>query len=205
MFSNNNKKHFYCKCCTYCTTGSFVTPGSTKIVSCYNWQAGTLILLLWIFMHKFYMKTNKLCMNMHEFVWTHINFTWTRINFAWTGMKVDKTFRVCSRYLGHVTSVWNRHPNFLWQCLKALLFYSKYVKFIDKYHQYIHCSSYLYAPALSLKKSNFCLTIIFVFGGKRVKECNYYRLSSEEKQTPEGLHPYWNFRDELIIESGILM
>ena len=87
-------------------------PRSTKIVSCYNWQAGTLILVLWIFMHKFCMNINKLCMNMHEFAWTHINFTWTRINFAWTRMKVDKNFRVCSRYSGHVTSVWERHPNF---------------------------------------------------------------------------------------------
>ena len=31
---------------------------------------------------------------------------------TWTHMKVDQNLRVCSRYLGHVTSVWNRHPNF---------------------------------------------------------------------------------------------
>ena len=75
---------------------------------------------------KFYMNTNKFCMNTHEFAWKRMNFTWTRINFAWTQinfawtqinfawtcMKVDQNFRVCSRYLGHVTSVWNRHPNF---------------------------------------------------------------------------------------------
>ena len=82
-------------------------------------MAGTLILVLQIFMHKFCMNMNKLCMNMHEFAWKHMNFTWTWINFAWTwinfpwtGMKVDQNFRVCSRYLGHVTSVWKRHPNF---------------------------------------------------------------------------------------------
>ena len=73
-------------------------PGSTKIVIHYNWWAGTLILVLRILMHKF-------CMNTHK-------HTWTRINFAWTCMKVDENFRVSSRYLGHVTSVWNRHPNF---------------------------------------------------------------------------------------------
>ena len=150
-----------------------------------------LQLVLQIFMHKIYMNTkkiymntkkiymntNKFWMNMHEFAWkcmnftwTRINFAWTRVNFAWTRMKVDQNFRVCSRYLGHVTSIWNRHPRFLWQCLKALLFYSKYVKFIYKYHHYIHCSIYLYAPAPSLKKCNFLLsTNIFVFGGKRVK------------------------------------
>ena len=80
-------------------------PGSTKIVSYYNSWAGTLILVLRIFMHKF-------CINTHKFAWTYINFTWTWINFAWTCMKVDQNFRVCSRYLGHVTSIWNRHPNF---------------------------------------------------------------------------------------------
>ena len=47
-----------------------------------------------------------------NFTWTWINFAWTRINFAWTRMKVDQNFRVCSRYLGHVTSVWKRYPNF---------------------------------------------------------------------------------------------
>ena len=87
-------------------------PGSTKIVSCYNWWVGTLILVLQIFMHKFCMNMNKFCMNTHEFAWKHTNFTWTRINFAWTHMKVDQNLRVCSRCLGHVTSVWNRHPNF---------------------------------------------------------------------------------------------
>ena len=119
MFSNNNKKHFYCKCCTYCTTGSFVTPRV-------NQNCQFLQLVLQIFMHKIYMNTkkiymntNKFCMNTHEFAWKRMNFTWTRINFAWTWvnfawtrMKVYQNFRVCSRYLGHVTSVWNRHPNF---------------------------------------------------------------------------------------------
>ena len=55
-------------------------PRSTKIVSYYNWWAGTLILVLQIFMHEF-------CINMHEFAWTHMNFAWTRINMheqAWT-------------------------------------------------------------------------------------------------------------------------
>ena len=92
---------------------------SPKIVNCYNWSAGTLILVLQIFMHKFCINTNKFCMNTHEFAWkrmnftwTWINFAWTRINFAWACMKVDQNFRVCSRYLGHVTSVWNRYPNF---------------------------------------------------------------------------------------------
>ena len=120
MFSNNNKKHFYCKCCTYCTTGSFVTPRV-------NQNCQFLQLVLQIFMHKiymntkkFYMNTNKSCMNMYEFAWkcmnftwTRINFVWTRVNFAWTHIKVDQNFRVCSRYLGHVASVWNRHPNFV--------------------------------------------------------------------------------------------
>ena len=85
-------------------------PGSTKIVSFYNWY----FKYSW-----FTMNTNKFCMNMHEFAWkrmnftwTRINFAWTRVNFAWTRMKVYQNFRVCSRYLGHVTSVWNRHPNF---------------------------------------------------------------------------------------------
>ena len=87
MVSNNNKKHSYCKCCTYCTTGSFLPPGSTKIVSCYNWRAGTLILVLWIFMHELCMNTNKLCMNTHEFAWKCMKFAWTWINtheHAWT-------------------------------------------------------------------------------------------------------------------------
>ena len=53
-----------------------------------------------------------ICMNMHEFCMNTNKHTWTHMNFAWTHMKVDQNFRVCSRYLGHVTSVWNRHPNF---------------------------------------------------------------------------------------------
>ena len=112
MFSNNNKKHFYCKCCTYCITGSFVTPRV-------NWNCQLLQLMGWYFdtgtlqIHvKFYVNTNKFWVNMHEFAWKCMNFMWTWINFAWTRMKVDQNFKVCSRYLGHVTSVWNRHPNF---------------------------------------------------------------------------------------------
>ena len=59
----------------------------------------------------------------------------------------------------------------MWQCLKALLFYSKYVKFIYKYHQYIHCSIYLYAPAPSLKECNFCHEQIYLsLAGKVGKE-----------------------------------
>ena len=91
-----------------------------------NQNCQFLQLVLQIFMHKIYMNTkkiymntNKFCMNTHEFAWKRMNFTWTQINFAWTWvnfawtrMKVDQNFRVCSRYLGHVTSVWNRHPNF---------------------------------------------------------------------------------------------
>ena len=98
-----------------------------------NQNCQFLQLVLQIFMHKIYMNTkkiymntkkiymntNKFWMNMHEFAWKRMHFTWTRINFAWTWvnfawtrMKVDQNFRVCSRYLGHVTSVWNRHPNF---------------------------------------------------------------------------------------------
>ena len=87
-------------------------PVSTKIVSCYNWWAGTLILVLWIFMHELCMNMNKFCMNMHTFCINTNKHTWTHMNFAWTCMKVDQNFRVCSRYLGHVTSVWNRHSNF---------------------------------------------------------------------------------------------
>ena len=80
-----------------------------------------LVLWYWYFENlcKILHEHNKFCMNMHEFAWkcmnftwTQINFAWTWINFAWTRMKVDQNFRVCSRYLGHVTSVWNRHPNF---------------------------------------------------------------------------------------------
>ena len=119
MFSNKNKKHFYCKCCTYCTTGSFVTPRvnrNCQLLQLMGWYFDTGTLKIHV---KFYMNTNKFCMNTHEFAWkrmnftwTWINFAWTQINFAWTCMKVDQNFRVCSRYLGHVTSVWNRHPNF---------------------------------------------------------------------------------------------
>ena len=73
-------------------------PRSTKIVSFYNWY--------------FKYSCIKFTWTQKKFTWTRINFAWTRVNFAWTRMKVDQNFRVCSRYLGHVTSVWNRHPNF---------------------------------------------------------------------------------------------
>ena len=49
---------------------------------------------------------------LHKHAWIHMNFAWTHMNFTWTHMKVDQNFRVCSRFLGHMTSVWNRHPNF---------------------------------------------------------------------------------------------
>ena len=136
-------------------------PGSTKIVSCYNWWAGTLILVLWIFMHKLYMNMNKFCMNTHEFAWTCINFTWTCINFAWTCMKVDQKFRVCSRYLGHVTSVWNRHPNFcgsVWRPYYSTQnMWNSFTSIINTY-----TSIYLYATAPSLKKCNFCHEQIYL-------------------------------------------
>ena len=61
----------------------------------------------------------------------------------------------------------------MWQCLKALLFYSKYVKFIYKYHHYIHCSIYLYAPTPSLKKCNFCYEQIYLsLAGKGLIQLN---------------------------------
>ena len=87
-------------------------PGQPKLsVATADW----LVLWYWYFKYScinFWMNTNKFCMNMYEFAWKCMNFTWTPINFAWTCMKVDQDFRVCSRYLGHVTSVWNRHRNF---------------------------------------------------------------------------------------------
>ena len=69
-------------------------------------------LVLWYpISQKKYMKVFHACSCMN-FAWTYMNFAWTHMNFTWTRMKVDQTFRVCSRFLGHVTSVWKRHPNF---------------------------------------------------------------------------------------------
>ena len=61
-----------------------------QLMGCY-FDTGTLKIHV-----KFYMNTNKFCMNMNKLC----------MNMH------DQNFRVCSRYLGHVASVWNRHPNF---------------------------------------------------------------------------------------------
>ena len=83
---------------------------STKIVSCYNWRAGTFILLLHIFMHKFCMNTNKFCMNMHEFAWTCINFAWTQINFAWTCMNLHDHAWKLIKISGFAVDIWAMWP-----------------------------------------------------------------------------------------------
>ena len=119
-----------------------------------------LVLWYWYFKYSCINKHTWICMKMHEMCMNMNKLCMNTNKFALTHMKVDQNFRVCSRYLGHVTSVWNRQV--LWQCLKTLLFYSKYVKFIYKYHHYIHCSIYLYAPAPSLKKCNFCYEQIYL-------------------------------------------
>ena len=75
MFSNNNKKHFYCKCCIYCTTGSFVTPRV-------NQNCQFLQLVLQIFMHKIYMNTKKIYMNTNKFCMNTLEFAWKRMNFT---------------------------------------------------------------------------------------------------------------------------
>ena len=85
-------------------------PGSIKIVSYYNWQAGTLILVLQIFMHKFCMNTNKFCMNTHEFAWTCINFTWTWINFAWTRMNLHEHAWKLIKISGCAVDIWAVWP-----------------------------------------------------------------------------------------------
>ena len=46
------------------------------------------------------------------------------------------------------------------------------MKFIYKYHHYIHCSIYLYAPAPSLKKCYFCYEQIYLsLAGKVLSVC----------------------------------
>ena len=108
MFSNNNKKHFYYKCCTYCTTGSFVTPPPPRVnQNCQFLQLELQMFMLKIYMNtrKIYMKTNKFYMNMNKFCMNTSKLC-MNMHESWSN------FRVCSRYLGHVTSVWNRFPNF---------------------------------------------------------------------------------------------
>ena len=85
-------------------------PGSTKIVSCYNWWAGTLILVLQIFMHKFCMNMNKLCMNTHEFAWKCMNFAWTQINFAWTCINSHEHAWKLIKISGFAVDIWAMWP-----------------------------------------------------------------------------------------------
>ena len=77
-------------------------------------------LVLWWYSisHKIYEGIS--CVFMHVLAkWIFMNFAWTCINtheHTWkfnknSGFVVD-FFRVCSSFLGHVTSVWNRHLNF---------------------------------------------------------------------------------------------
>ena len=88
----------------------FLPPGSTKIVSYYSWQAGTLILVLRIFMHKFCMNMNKFCVNMHELAWTGINFAWTWINFAWTCMNLHEHTWKLIKISGFAVDIWAMWP-----------------------------------------------------------------------------------------------
>ena len=110
MFSNNNKKHFYCKCCTYCTTGSFVTPRV-------NWNCQLLQLMGWYFdtgtlqIHvKFYVNMNKFWVNMHEFAWKCMNFKWTRINFAWICMNLHEHSWKLIKISGFAVDIWAMWP-----------------------------------------------------------------------------------------------
>ena len=85
-------------------------PGSSKIVSYYNWRAGTLILVLRIFMHKFCMNTNKFWVNIHEFAWKCINFTWTRINFEWICMNLHEHAWKLIKISGFAVDIWTMWP-----------------------------------------------------------------------------------------------
>ena len=109
---------------------------------------------------EFCMNMNKLCMNTHK--------------FAWTRMKVDQNFRVGSRYLGHVTSVWKRHPNFcgsVWRPYYSTQnMWSSFTSIIITYTVGI----YLYAWAPSLKKCNFCYEQIYLsLAGKGLIEWSH--------------------------------
>ena len=166
----------------YCTVlyWSFATPQV-------NQNCQFLQLVLQIFMHKIYMNTkkiymntNKFCINTHEFAWKHMNFTWTwinfpwtRVNFAWTRMKVYQNFRVCRRYLGHVTVSEIGSPIFV-AVFEGPIILLKICEFIYKYHHYIHCSIYLYAPAPSLKKCNFCYEQIYLSLAGKGLICKLY-------------------------------
>ena len=167
--SSNNTRNIFTVNAVHTVLQDLLLPlRSTKIASCYNWWAGTLILVLQIFMHKFCMNMNKLCMNTHEFAWKCMNFAWTQVNFAWTQINLHEHAWKLIKISGFAVDIWAMWPVseidtlIFWWCLKALLFYSKYVKSIYNYHHYIHCSIYLYAPAPSLKKGNFCYEQIYL-------------------------------------------
>ena len=75
---------------------------------------------------------------MHEFYVNTNKLCMNLHEHAWKLIKIS----------GFAVDIWSIWP--------------KYVKFIYKYHHYIHCNIYLYAPAPSLKKCNFCYEQIYL-------------------------------------------
>ena len=108
-------------------------------------------------------------------------FCMNRCKHGWTRMKVDQNFRVCSRYLGHMTSVWNRHPNFCGSVWRP--YYSTqnmWNSFTSIINTYTVASTFMPNPFFE-KVQFFPLTNIFVFDGKRLN------LQNNTKKSPTML------------------
>ena len=141
-------------------------PGSTKM--CHVTTTDGLVLWYLVFEYSCIRIFHELLINfewihMYEFAWKCINFAWTRVNFVWTRVNLHENTWKLIKISGFAVDIWAMWPVseigpliFVASVWQPYYFTQNMWSLFTSIIMYIHCSIYLYAPAPSLKKCNFC-------------------------------------------------